>query len=164
MDPLNHDIMYRFMRQYLRRRRGQNVLDLGSYDINGTFRDIFSRYQYTGADIVQGPNVDVVLASPYNWQFKDEEFDIIISGSTIEHMEYPWLWFREMYRILKKDGLICIIAPAIFHLHRYPIDTYRYFPDGMTALAKWGGFTPVKIRLVRAPDGWRKFTYMVAKK
>ena len=36
-------------------------------------------------------------------------------------------------------GLACIIAPACWHKHRYPIDCYRFYPDGMIALCKWAG-------------------------
>lgn len=37
------------------------VLDVGSFDVNGTYRDIFSqKYDYTGLDMCAGPNVDVV--------------------------------------------------------------------------------------------------------
>lgn len=32
-----------------------------------------------------------------------------------------------------------MIAPCTQGEHRYPTDCYRYFPDGMKALAKWAG-------------------------
>jgi SAM-dependent methyltransferase len=162
MDKISMDMMVGFERRWLR-RKGQNVLDLGSYDVNGNYREVFARHNYTGADIAPGPNVDVVLEYPYNWQFYDGQFDVVVSGNTIEHVEYPWVWFCELYRVLRPGGLACVLAPAMRHEHRYPVDTYRYFPDGMRALADWCGLSVLKIRKFRA-DHWREVTVMVAKK
>lgn len=71
--------------------------------------------QYVGADIEKGPNVDVVLKQPYCWDcFEDEEFEYIISGQALEHIEYPWLTMQEIYKKLKWGGIICIIAPQFY--------------------------------------------------
>jgi hypothetical protein len=43
----------------------------------------------------------------------------------------------EMARVLRRDGLICLIAPRGFGEHRYPVDCYRFFTDGMVALARY---------------------------
>jgi hypothetical protein len=42
------------------------VLDVGSYDVNGSYRHLFdkSKYHYTGLDMEEGPNVDIVLNNP----------------------------------------------------------------------------------------------------
>jgi hypothetical protein len=47
--------------------RQARVLDVGSYDVNGTYKDIINdpAWTYVGADLAAGPNVDVVLQSPY---------------------------------------------------------------------------------------------------
>lgn len=39
---------------------GVNVLDIGSLDINGNNRYLFTDYTYTGIDIGEGANVDIV--------------------------------------------------------------------------------------------------------
>jgi SAM-dependent methyltransferase len=162
MDDTNYNIMLGFRRRYLSRKRNLQILDVGSYDVNGTFREIFIGHNYIGADIIPGLNVDIILDQPYNWQFANDSFDVVISGSTIEHMEYPWEWFKEVHRILKPGGFICIIAPAVIHQHRYPIDTYRYYPDGMRALARWGNLTPIKVKRKKSFSGKEEYTYMVA--
>lgn len=120
---------------------GVTVLDVGSYGVNGTYREIFSdsgKYRYTGLDVNPGPNVDYVPADPYCWpELHDESFDAIISGQAFEHIEYPWLIIEEMNRVLRKNGLICIVAPSRGPEHKYPLDCWRYYPDGFRALAKW---------------------------
>lgn len=129
------------------------VLDIGSYDVNGSYKHLFGSCEYVGLDIEKGPNVDVVMESPYTWNnLENEYFDYIISGQTFEHIEYPWLTIKEIYRKLKPGGIICIIAPNSTPEHRYPFDCYRYFADGLTALAQWGGFTVIDVSVAGIPE------------
>lgn len=115
------------------------VLDVGSYDVNGTYKHLFNKryFKYEGLDISPGKNVDIVVGKPYSWSIKDNHYDIVISGQAFEHTEFFWLTIMEMTRVLKKDGLMCIIAPCGFQEHRYPVDCYRFFTDGMIAMARY---------------------------
>ena len=49
---------------------GKNVLDIGSYNVNGCYRDIFETkdINYTGLDMEEGPNVDIIPQSTYCWK------------------------------------------------------------------------------------------------
>ena len=38
----------------------KTVLDIGSYDLNGTNEYLFSECEFTGLDIEEGPGVDIV--------------------------------------------------------------------------------------------------------
>jgi O-antigen biosynthesis protein len=131
------------------------ILDVGSYGVNGTYKEIFSdsgKYCYTGLDVGPGPNVDYVPADPYYWpELHDESFEVIISGQAFEHIEYPWLIIEEMNRVLKKNGLICIVAPSRGPEHKYPVDCWRYYPDGFRALAKWA-----HLEVLEAKASWGK--------
>jgi SAM-dependent methyltransferase len=146
-----------------------DILDLGSRVVEGqeelgSYKQFCKlNWTYTGADTEEGTNVDIVMENGYNFPFDDEKYGIIISGQTIEHVEYPWVWFLEMTRVLKKGGVCCIIAPAKIHEHRYPIDTYRYYPDGMRALAKWSGLTVLEVGRSVARKGMED-TYLLARK
>lgn len=116
------------------------VLDVGSYNVNGTYRVYFpdTRFDYVGLDMAAGPNVDIVPANPYSWKEIDDNcYDIVISGQVLEHAEFFWVTVSEMTRVLKKDGLLCIIVPNGFGEHRYPVDCWRFFTDGMIALARY---------------------------
>ena len=89
-------------------------------------------------DIAEGENVDIVVAYPVYWsEIATESFQTVISGQMLEHCEYPWQAYREMGRILKTDGFLCVIAPRKAGTHRYPVDCWRFLPDGMRALGKW---------------------------
>lgn len=95
----------------------RSVLDVGSYDVNGTYRELFDegRFHYTGLDMEAGPNVDLVPRSPYCWdEIGDDSHDVVISGQALEHIEFFWLTVAEMVRVLRQDGLLCIIAPNGF--------------------------------------------------
>lgn len=112
------------------------VLDVGSYDVNGSYRvDVEVRgWRYVGVDIRQGPNVDFVMEDDVTLPFEEASFDIIISGSTLEHVERPWLLVPEMVRVLKPDGMIAIITHWQYPHHPYPKDTFRFLPDGLRVL------------------------------
>ncbi len=129
------------------------LLDVGSYGVNGTYKEIFSdpgKYLYTGLDVNPGPNVDYTPSDPYHWpELPNASFDVIISGQAFEHIEYPWLIIEEMNRVLKKNGLICIVAPSRGPEHKYPVDCWRYYPDGFRALAKW-----VNLEVLDAKTTW----------
>nr|WP_305182382.1 methyltransferase domain-containing protein [uncultured Schaedlerella sp.] len=107
---------------------------------------------YIGLDIEQGPNVDVVMDELYSWNsLQNEEFDYIISGQAFEHIEYPWLTMKEIYKKLKPDGIICIIAPNGLFEHRYPVDCYRYYADGMRAIAESAGLKVIEVSVAGIP-------------
>jgi SAM-dependent methyltransferase len=113
------------------------VLDVGAYDVNGTYRPLIAQHpgwHYTGLDVCTGPNVDVVSADPYHWPFADATFDLVISGSTMEHVEAIWLWVPELVRVLKPGGMLAIVTHWSFKEHRYPVDCWRIMPDGMRYL------------------------------
>ena len=38
-----------------------SVIDVGSYDMNGSIKKLIPENNYTGVDIMKGPNVDLVM-------------------------------------------------------------------------------------------------------
>ncbi len=137
------------------------VLDVGSLDINGSYRALFAEngYQYTGLDMEAGPNVDIVLENPYDWDaVATDSFDIVVSGQAFEHVEFFWITLAEMARVMKKDGLLCIIAPSRWFEHRVPVDCYRFFADGMLALARYVTLEPLHAYSGCASDSTPKHT------
>ena len=132
-----------------------SVLDVGSCGVNGTYKEIFAdsdRYIYTGLDVVPGPNVDFIPADPYCWsELQDGSFDVIISGQAFEHIAFPWRTMEQIGLKLKKGGLVCIVSPSRGPEHRYPVDCWRFYPDGMRALAEWA-----KLEVLEASTSWGK--------
>ena len=115
------------------------VLDIGGSNVNGSYQCIFSdhQFEYKTVDMVQDESVDVVLDDPYNLPFQENSIDVVICGQTFEHVEFFWLLFEEMIRIVKADGFVFLIAPSSGPDHKYPVDCYRFYPDSYNALAKY---------------------------
>ena len=110
----------------------KSVLDIGSccYHNQETYRPIFDGYSYVGMDIINGPNVDIV-----GYNNIPMKYDAVISGQVMEHVARPWEWLRQIVKYSRQ--YICIIAPFQHREHRYPIDTFRYLPDGMRSLFEY---------------------------
>jgi SAM-dependent methyltransferase len=144
MHPSSYDRMAEFCRDYLAARAGEplTIVDLGSCDYNGSYRPIFASkpWRYIGVDLAPGKNVDLVLHDPYDWrELKTQSIDVLVSGQTLEHTEFFWETILEVARVLKPEGLCCIIAPASGNEHRFPLDCWRIFTDGFRALARYAG-------------------------
>jgi SAM-dependent methyltransferase len=125
----------------------KTILDVGSYDVNGTLKPIFQQGIYTGLDMEKGPNVDIVAPSS-NVPFDNNYFDIVISSSCFEHDDFFWLTFLEMCRVVKSDGLIYVNAPSAGPYHGYPGDNWRFYKDSWNSLNKWGIKNNYEIELI----------------
>jgi Methyltransferase domain len=134
--------MIAFRERYLSERVKEplRILDVGSQDVNGSYRAIFSEplWAYTGLDMTAGNNVDVVLRTPYVWnEVASRSADVVISGQAFEHIRYFWMTMLEIARVLKVGGICCILAPSSGPEHRYPVDCWRFYPDGLASLAQF---------------------------
>jgi len=147
------DKMEKFVNTYLDKNKKLKILDIGSQDVSeegyyGSYKHLFDSelWEYTGVDLCAGKNVDVVLKDVYRWsEFNSNSFDVIISGQAIEHIEFFWVTMYEVSRALKFEGICCIIGPSGGYEHRYPIDCWRFYPDGFKALIKYAKLEPVEV-------------------
>lgn len=149
MHASSFDKMSDFRRKYLDDRRHEQltILDLGSQDINGSYRPLFAEpaWQYIGVDMAAGKNVDVVLRDPYDWQeIAANSSHVLVSGQTFEHTEFFWITMRQIARVLKPSGICCIIAPSSGPEHQYPVDCWRVYPDGLRAMARYAGLEAIE--------------------
>lgn len=78
----------------------------------------------------------------YEWNFEQsppdmgEQFDMVFSHFTLEHLINPYKHVEDMKELLKPGGSM-IIATALsgFPYHRFPIDAVRFFPDWFEEVA-----------------------------
>jgi SAM-dependent methyltransferase len=147
--------MRRLADAYLGDRPTLAIADIGSCDVNGSYRPLFERdgWRYLGIDLAPGPNVDLVLESPYRLPFGNGSLDLIVSGQAFEHVEFFWLTWLEMVRVLRPGGMIFLVAPSRGPEHRYPVDCWRFYPDGFRALARYGALDLLEVRTDWEPDG-----------
>lgn len=140
MHQSSFDIVSKFVKEYV--KLDDVVLEVGSYDVNGSHRCLFENNTYIGLDIEAGPNVDVVASDPYDWvMIPESSVDIVVCASVLEHVEFPWLTMEEIERVLKPNGHFCLVVPAVWPEHKHPIDCWRIYPDGMKSLCKWVGLS-----------------------
>lgn len=141
-----HRASFREMRKHLGQLLPSDkplmVLDVGSGRVGDarTYRELMSpSWIYTGCDICAGPNVDVVMPSEDRIPSEDNYYDVVLSGQCFEHVRRPWILIKEMARVLKVGGIILVTAPFMWKIHCYPIDCWRFAPDGMKVLFEEAG-------------------------
>lgn len=154
------DKMTAFRDQYLSEKISEplRILDLGSQDVNGSYRPLFSEpsWSYSGLDMAPGNNVDIVLSTPYIWnEISSNSVDVLISGQAFEHIQYFWITMLEVARVLKPGGICCILAPSSGPEHRYPMDCWRFYPDGMSSLAYFA-----QMEVLEAVTQWQDQGYV----
>ena len=87
---------------------GSRVLEVGSFDVYGTFRSFFgAAREYVGIDLSEGPGVDRVMSS-HDMVGQLAGFDIVVSGEALEH-DTDWrLSVRNMVEVLSPGGMVVI--------------------------------------------------------
>lgn len=126
------------------------ILDIGSYDVNGSLKPIFlSAKQYIGLDQSNGPNVDLV-ASAHEIPISSNSIDIVMNSSCFEHDNMFWITFNEMCRVLKAGGFLYINAPSNGPYHAHPVDNWRFYADSWKALESWGILNGHNITLINS--------------
>lgn len=84
----------------------KDVLDAGSYDVNGNNRYLFENCSYLGIDVAPGRNVDVV--SIFHQFEPNKKYDVIVSTEMLEHDKYWNLTLRHMMDLLKSGGFLLL--------------------------------------------------------
>jgi len=134
-------VMYRYLHVYADRELV--VVDVGSQAMGGqkSYRSLLAdKWKYIGVDIVAGPNVDMVMPNPCSIPRDSDSVNVILCGQTLAHARRPWLLVKEMARCLDRGGHLFCACPAYQHLHRFPEDCWRIYPDGMHVLLEDAGF------------------------
>ena len=110
---------------------GKKVLEAGSRNVNGSIRSIIEPLQpssYLGIDMEDGIGVDRICnICELVTEFGENYFDVILSTSTLEHVE-DWRYaILNLKRVLIPGGMMVITVPGIgCKYHGYPLDFWRY--------------------------------------
>jgi hypothetical protein len=88
--------MTAFRDRYLSERVNEplRILDVGSQDVNGSYRQIFSepRWSYTGLDMTAGPQCRHRRAHAVRMdRVASGSADVVVSGQAFEHIQYFWI-------------------------------------------------------------------------
>jgi SAM-dependent methyltransferase len=104
------------------------ILEIGSRARSGVIRrDQFPGKQYTGLDILDGPNVDIVGdAHTLSTHFAADSFDAVYSVSTFEHLAMPWKVALELNHVLRPGGIAYFVTHQALGMHDLPWDFWRF--------------------------------------
>lgn len=94
--------------------------------------------EIVGVDVRAGRNVDVVMEQPYRIPLKSNSADVVITGQTFEHIPFFWASILEIARVLRPNGYLFLTVPSRGHVHAKQ-DCWRYYPDGLAAMAAFAG-------------------------
>jgi SAM-dependent methyltransferase len=83
------------------------ILEVGSYDVNGSVRTLLPQSHYLGLDLLQGPGVDLV-SSDGSIPSDIGSFDIAISCECFEHNPYWPDTLKAMLDRVVDNGLLII--------------------------------------------------------
>lgn len=138
---------------------GKHTLELGSRNINGSVRPLFTGH-YLGVDMVAGPLVDMVARAD-DLPIADESFDVVVSTEMLEHDPYFWKSLEEMTRVLTDGGWLLLTTRGIgFPFHEYPGDYWRFTEDAIHHLFTDNGLETVEV----VPDPEQSGVFGLARK
>lgn len=91
---------------------GARVLEIGSYDVNGSVRRLFKDAStYIGVDLVEGPGVDRVIDGS-RIDDPDGSWDVTLSGECFEHDPHWRDTFSTMVRLTRPGGLVALTCAS----------------------------------------------------
>lgn len=105
----------------------KSVLEVGSYNVNGTVRPLF-RGPYWGIDMRAGPCVDEVLDIERYRARPGDPPKVVVCVETLEHVKRPWIALSNMVTAFRGyPGNMLITTRGFgFPLHEYPADYWRF--------------------------------------
>lgn len=87
---------------------GMRVLEIGSYNVNGTIRPLWPGAHYHGIDARPGPCVDEVAdGERYDGR---ESYDVVVTCETMEHARNPRAIIAAAWRSLRPGGRLILTA------------------------------------------------------
>jgi SAM-dependent methyltransferase len=112
--------------------------------------------QYIGLDLESALIYDENIKADFTWQgkkmpFTANEFDCAFGTEVLEHCPEPEVILKEIYRVLKPEGIFFFTVPFLWNLHETPFDEYRYTPFALERHLKNSGFKSIEIK---ATGGW----------
>jgi SAM-dependent methyltransferase len=81
----------------------------------------------------------------------DGEFEYIVCTEVLEHTLRPWDAVKEMWRLLKPEGLLFLSVPFNFRIHGPLPDCWRFTEHGLRALLG-EKFLILELNVLETPD------------
>lgn len=123
------------------------VLEIGPDAIPSSLQRASQNYHaWETADIASRDDLSYPGVDENKLPMERAEYETVISANVLEHVRMPWLWIKELARVLRPGGHLITIAPASYVYHAHPVDCWRVWPEGMRALYVSAGLQVVTIQ------------------
>ncbi len=112
--------------------------------------------KYIGLDIENALQYDAEVIPDFTWDgktmpFENNSFDCAFATEVLEHCPEPEIVLKEVFRVLKPNGIFFFTVPFLWNLHEVPHDEYRYTPFSLQRHLKNTGFSDI---IIKATGGW----------
>ena len=108
------------------------------------YRALFPRVkEYIRLDIKPIPGITDVVGDALALPFEAARFDCVLASDVMEHLADPFLFAREVDRVLNPGGTVILTVPFMFHQHGDPHDFWR--PTSQALAELFRNFTTVNI-------------------
>ena len=117
--------------------KGEKVLEIGAYDVNGSIRAMAMSAgpsEYCGVDLVAGPNVDLVCSGD-QLSFPDDSFGVTISSECFEHNRHWRETLANMIRMTRPGGAVIVTCATLGRLEHGTVRSNPESSPGTQSIA-----------------------------
>jgi SAM-dependent methyltransferase len=113
-------------------------------------------FEVIGADVYLGPYTKIICDA-HDIPFENDTFDCVIIQAVLEHVLDPQRCVDELYRVLKKRGLVYSETPFMQQVHMRQYDFMRFTHLGHRKLFKF--FEEIESGVVAGPGAALAWSY-----
>lgn len=100
------------------------------------YESLFFTHEYIGIDVESGywSEVDKKTNTYFdgiNIPFDNNSFDVVLCTEVLEHASDPDKLLKEIFRVLKDDGILYLTVPFVWNEHEVPYDFRRFTQYGI---------------------------------
>lgn len=104
-----------------------------------------SKFHYSNLNNLKNRKI-IPLDLTKKLNIKSNQYNNILIFNVLEHMNNHSIVFKEVRRILKKNGNLLISTPFLYQVHGAPRDYYRFTRDFFLEKLKENGYKKIKIK------------------
>jgi len=104
-----------------------------------------SKFHYSNLDNFKNKEI-IPLDLTKKLKIKSSKYDNILVFNVFEHINDHSITFKEIKRILKKNGNLLASTPFLYQVHGAPRDYFRFTKDFFLEKLKKNGFKKIEIK------------------